>query len=221
MVLRFAAGFSRSFSLSFRPSSLPPSLAPFFLLAVGLWYLQIQIPGGPLSPLRYITRPALLLRPAPSILLRHHSLPPCPPSRPSPPSSPLRSPRPSLARFFLSSRPLSLVLTQGPSATCASGAAHSPAYTPLGVQHLPTWPRHNCIRARPTVDPVHTPRLPASIHRTKFIPPPPRTTLLHYFERLIRNYYLDRDTNGRKGEGGRGRVCGSCARRRPREEGWF
>lgn len=121
--------------------------------------------GGPLSPLRYITRPALLLRPAPSILLRHHSLPPCPPSRSSPPSSPLRSPRPSLARFFLSSRPLSLVLTQGPSATCASGAAHSPAYTPLGVQHLPTWPRHNCIRARPTVDPVHTPRLPASIHR--------------------------------------------------------
>lgn len=29
------------------PSSSPPplSLAPFFLLAVGLWYLQIQIPG--------------------------------------------------------------------------------------------------------------------------------------------------------------------------------
>lgn len=80
---------------------------------------------------------------------------------------------PSFSRPLLSLLPvLSLVLTQGPSATCASGAAHSPAYTPLGVQHLPTWPRHNCIRARPTVDPVHTPRLPASIHRTKFIPPP-------------------------------------------------
>lgn len=215
MVLRFAAGFSRSFSLSFRPSSLPPSLAPFFLLAVGLWYLQIQIPGGPLSPLRYITRPALLLRPAPSILLRHHSLPPCPPSRPSPPSSPLRSPRPSLARFFLSSRPLSLVLTQGPSATCASGAAHSPAYTPLGVQHLPTWPRHNCIRARPTVDPVHTPRLPASIHRTKFIPPPPSNDFITLLRTFNSKLLLRPGHQRAKGGGGEGscvwKLCAEAA----------
>lgn len=46
-------------------------------------------------------------------------------------------------------------------------AAHSRC-TPLGVQHLPTWPRHNCIRP---ADPVHTPRpSPAPPPPT---PPPP------------------------------------------------
>lgn len=178
--------------------------------------------GGPLSPLRYITRPALLLRPAPSILLRHHSLPPCPPSRSSPPSSPLRSPRPSLARFFLS---FPSSLSSSPRALLQRVQVGPP--TP---RRIPRWVSNTYLHGRGTTVSVPGQLLTRSTHRdcprastgdrTKFIPPP-RTTLLHYFERLIRNYYLDRDTNGRKGEGGRGRVCGSCARRRPREEGWF
>lgn len=193
MVLRFAAGFSRSFSFSFcRPSSPPPpprrsrSLHSFFSpLDFGIYKYRYRA-----SPLLYNTA-ALLLRRALSILLRHHSLPPCPPSCSPSPSRPFHSPRPSLAASSSS------LLSQGPSATCATGRP-LPVYTPLGVQHLPTWPRHNCIRTQPTVDPVHTPRLPASTTVTTgtALNLSPRTTLLHYFERLIRNYYLNRDTNG-------------------------
>lgn len=171
------------------PSSSPRrsrSLHSFFSpLDFGIYKYRYRA-----SPLLYNTA-ALLLRRALSILLRHHSLPPCPPSCSPSPSRPFHSPRPSLAASSSS------LLSQGPSATCATGRP-LPVYTPLGVQHLPTWPRHNCIRTRPTVDPVHTPRLPASTTVTTgtALNLSPRTTLLHYFERLIRNYYLNRDTNG-------------------------
>ena len=52
-------------------------------------------------------------------------------------------PQPAVVRSFVRSSFLSRsvrVLLQR-----VQRAAHS-RYTPLGVQHLPTWPRHNCIR---------------------------------------------------------------------------
>jgi len=97
--------------------------------------------------------------------------------------------------------PLLRSLSRPFCSVCMQRAAHS-RYTPLGVQHLPTWPRHNCIRP---ADPVHDRRQHlrrqhlrcrrrhrrAAVTRAA-LNLSPRTTLLHYPERLIRNYYLDR-----------------------------
>jgi len=125
-------------------------------------------------------------------------------------TQPLEAEEPLYSILFLTRATFLLyhVLCQGPSvAIRMQRAAHS-RYTPLGVQHLPTWPRHNCIRP---ADPVHTSRPSPRHHRRQHLRRrhrraavtrpalnlSPRTTLLHYPERLIRNYYLGR-TLGRR-----------------------
>lgn len=191
-----------SWSSGSRPDSLAPSPSPFdhhplllppaalarSILSSRRWTLvSTNTDTGPLRS--YITRPlsfsvALYLSSSGTILF-HRVLPRA-----------LR-PLPGLSTRLVLLSPLLRPLSS-PRALLQRVQRPLPVYTPLGVQHLPTWPRHNCIRTRPTVDPVHTPRLPASTTVTTgtALNLSPRTTLLHYFERLIRNYYLNRDTNG-------------------------
>lgn len=151
MVLRFAAGFSRSFSFSFRPSSPPPpprrsrSLHSFFSpLDFGIYKYRYRA-----SPLLYNTA-ALLLRRALSILLRHHSLPPCPPSYSPSPS------RPSTRLVLLSPllRPLS-----SPRALLqrVQRAAHS--------RYIPRWVSNTYLHGRGTTVSVPGQLLTRSTHR--------------------------------------------------------
>ena len=74
---------------------------------------------------------------------------------------------------------------------------------------IPRWVSNTYLHGRGTTvsvpssaDPVHTPRFAASTTATATgtaLNLSYRTTLLHYLERLIRNYYLDRDTDARIG----------------------
>lgn len=87
-----------------------------------------------------------------------------------------RAPPPchSTRLLVLLSPPLPLLLSPHPRPFCnvCNGPPTPGVWTPLGVQHLPTWPRHNCIRARPTV-------LTRSTHRDCPRAPPWTTGTTH------------------------------------------
>ena len=161
--LLLSAGFSLSLSLSLASSILSSLWRAFTVGALVSTNTDTRLP-------RCYNTATLFLRtsgsPSPSLAILFHLV---------------SSLVPSLS--FLS-RPVGFVRSSFVSRSVrvllqrVQRAAHS-WYTPLGVQHLPTWPRHNCIRpGAPLTRSTHRDSPPRA---TKFIhSPPPSPERLYY-----------------------------------------